>query len=164
MKKKYTTQNQLASPASGSSRQTAKSMSSYLSSQVTGSPSISKFPLSPSDKLASRFCQLLGSDMQVAAGTNLASFGKFMIQVPLHIGHSRVLDLSAESLYVAHGAIFGKDNTLLVRSQILYGQALQSLQKSLEDIGQARSPETLCATLLLSIYEVGLPRGFSRLN
>lgn len=113
---------------------------------------VQDLPLSPSDKLVSCFCQLFSSDL--SAGPNLAAFGRFINEIPLHMGHSRVLDLSVESLYFAHGAQFTKRKDLFVCSRGSYGKALQSLQQCLENEDQARASETLCATVLLGIYEV----------
>ena len=114
------------------------------------------FPLSSSTKLASCFCQLL--DFSLSTSLNLAAFGKFMTEVPMHIGLSKVLDRSVESLYMAHGALTSNRRELTVRSQMLYGQALQTLQRFLNSKEAARASETLCATIILAICEVSNPR------
>jgi hypothetical protein len=132
LKRKYGTQKSgepVHTLASKASQEGGESVSSDLSVQAAGWTSVQIFSLSPSDKLACRFCELLGSGIQVQPGTNLAAFGKFMIDVPVHIGRSRVFDLSVESLYLAHGSLFAKKEHLLLRSQRLYGEALQSLQR-----------------------------------
>ena len=79
-----------------------------------------------------------------------------MIEVPLHIGHAKVFDLSAESVFEAHRVRFTGSQNSLRNSQILYSEALKTLRKCLEDPEQARSAQTLCATVLLSMYEVRL--------
>jgi hypothetical protein len=109
-------------------------------------------PLSPLDKLAYRFCEMLRLDLQ--GGATLASFGKFMIEVPHRIGLQKLYDLSVESVCLAHGALLARSERLLLRSREVYGHALYNLQQCLKNGLGARSSETLCGTVLLSIYEV----------
>jgi len=52
--------------------------------------------LSPLDRLGYRFCETLKSDL--LGGGTLASFGKFMIEVPRRIGLQKLYDLSVESV------------------------------------------------------------------
>jgi hypothetical protein len=133
-------------------RQGKEESRSHPSGFVEKSHSVPRFPLSLSEALRYRFCETLGDNLP--AGRTLSVFGGFMIDVPLHIGLHATYDLSVEALYLAHSALFANSQRLLQQSQRLYGQALSTLQLCLSNEDQARSAETLCATVLLSIYEL----------
>jgi len=81
-------------------------------------------------------------------------FAPWFTSVPEHIGQKSHLD-SAMSAFALH--LLGKakcDSDLIGESRSMYGQSLCSLQKALNHPTEWKSAETLCATMLLCLYEV----------
>lgn len=74
--------------------------------------------------------------------------------VPLQLGRKVQLD-SAMCAFTMH--LLGKvsrDDRLISESRSLYGRSLVTLQKALNHPTEWKSPETMCATMLLCLFEV----------
>jgi hypothetical protein len=84
----------------------------------------------------------------------LSFIGSWLWHVPEALRKSRALDLAAESLALAYFAKEAGSTETLIRSHLLYTDALRSLSESLQDHRSRLASETLCATLLLVHYEV----------
>ncbi|KAL9614967.1 MAG: hypothetical protein Q9167_000609 [Letrouitia subvulpina] len=92
----------------------------------------------------------------------VGNFGGFILEVPRRIGTSEALDAAADTLVTAHtkyciGQLSPNTETLVKHSR-----ALNALQRCLNDPIKARSSETLCSVMLLSICEVGTCRRTSK--
>lgn len=66
----------------------------------------------------------------------------------------RALEPSIAALCFARTGLFKKDETLMNRGRTQYAQGLMSLQKALQNPGEAYLDRTLAAIRILSIYEV----------
>ena len=112
------------------------------------------FPASPSEKLSIELCQTFRPDLP--AVKSLASFSKttFVTELPRHVGWSLACDLSMKALCLAHATLLDSSGHSLVQSHIQYGRALVELQLCIADPAQAKTPATLCATMLLGLFEV----------
>jgi hypothetical protein len=85
-------------------------------------------------------------------------FAPWFKDVPEHLGQKVTLD-GAMAAFALHLLGKAKGDTSLVReSRSIYGQSLGALQKALDHPREWKSSETLCATMILSLYEVGLLR------
>jgi len=70
------------------------------------------------------------------------------------LGTSNALDMAIRCLTVHHLGIT-QDNEQAVRySRFVYGKALSSLQKAIYNPAQATTSTTICATMVLCLYEV----------
>lgn len=86
--------------------------------------------------------------------TNVHFTKKWLCCIPSQIGTSDVLDDAVRCLanyYV--GSISGSEKALK-RGPRAYGNALLSLQKAVADPVRGMASETLCATMVMSLYEV----------
>lgn len=70
------------------------------------------------------------------------------------------LDLSLKALAFTRLGWLKHDNTLTTRGALLYGRALQELQKALWDEQMMWLDETLAAAYTLSVYEVNTVKDF----
>ena len=107
---------------------------------------------SPTDVLACQFFETFRPDLP--QGKSLASFGKYIAEVPRRVGSNKACDLAVKSICLAHGSLLTGGEQSIVSSRIQYGKALVELQVCLNDREQAFSANTLCAIMLLTIYEV----------
>lgn len=82
------------------------------------------------------------------------NFGPFLEDVPRHLGYNEALDAAAECLMSAysHFRNTGRASEKAILKQYCY--ALQQLQHCLSVPEKAHATETLCATMLLMIFEV----------
>jgi len=74
--------------------------------------------------------------------------------IPARLGTSNALDMAVRCLTVHHLGITQGNEEIVRHGRYAYGKALCNLQKAINDPGEALSSETLCATMILSIYEV----------
>jgi hypothetical protein len=74
--------------------------------------------------------------------------------IPARLGTSNALDMAVRCLTVHHLGIMQGNKEIVRHGRYAYGKALCNLQKAINDPGEALSSETLCATMILSIYEV----------
>lgn len=76
--------------------------------------------------------------------------------VPARFGHSPCLDDAFRCLVTAARSMLVPDRARPSQKMVLsqYGTALQSLQSAVNDASQRYSPEVLCATGLLALFEV----------
>jgi hypothetical protein len=86
----------------------------------------------------------------------MSVFGPFIREVPARLGHNPALDAAAAVLVNAHTSLVHKKTALEIVSPQLYLRAIKTLQTCLEDPHQGMSPNTLCASVLLSLVEVSI--------
>lgn len=67
---------------------------------------------------------------------------------------SLALRLSLKALAMARLGWIHRDNTLVLSGRVLYGQALQEIQKALYDERAMWKDETLATGNILALYEV----------
>ena len=82
------------------------------------------------------------------------NFGGFLLEVPRRLGVNEALDAAAEVLVYGHTRYcmgYRSPNTEML---VKHSRALNALRVCLDDPAQARTSETLCATMILSICEV----------
>lgn len=111
-------------------------------------------PASPSERLSLKLSQTFRPDLPRVK--SLTSFTKtyFVTDLPRHVGLSVACDLSMEAVCLAHATLLQSSSHSLVQSRIQYGRALAELQHCVADPTLARTMGTLCATMLLGIFEV----------
>lgn len=79
---------------------------------------------------------------------------KWLSLIPSRLGTSKVLDNAVHCLASHYiGKLSGQDQVVR-RAHQAYGQALLSLRQAISDPEQGVSSNTLCATMVLSLYEV----------
>jgi hypothetical protein len=79
----------------------------------------------------------------------------YMSLVPSRVGQSRALDDAAACLIQGAALLPNVGPSCVLRyCRLHYHTALQSIQSSLADFALAPSPETICAVMLLGIFEV----------
>lgn len=103
-------------------------------------------------------------DASNLAGLRPTGFESFLSFVPARLGHNAALDDAVECLVTLYSTLFLPDHHTKNRHRSKYVQALASLRGCLADSSIALSSETLCATLLLSIYEVSSPHSAGGLS
>ena len=84
--------------------------------------------------------------------------GSFVSLVPQRLGTNTALDDATTCLLSSYSALLKGPAAQRKIDLTLYGRALHSLQKALEDPQQCRSTTTLCATILLHRLEVSSMR------
>jgi hypothetical protein len=75
-------------------------------------------------------------------------------ELPRHVGLSLACDLSMKALCLAHDTLLNPETRSLVQSRTQYSRALAELQLCIADPERARTTGTLCAAMLLSMFEV----------
>jgi hypothetical protein len=90
-----------------------------------------------------------------SVGLQMSVFGPFIQEVPARIGHSPALDAAVAVLINAHTSLMYKKTSNDVVSINLYLRAIKTLQSCLEDSREGMSTNTLCASVLLGLVEVG---------
>lgn len=88
-------------------------------------------------------------------GLQMSVFGPFIQEVPARIGYNPALDASVAVLINAHTALMYKKTSNDIVSINLYLRAIKMLQNCLEDSREGMSTNTLCASVLLGLVEVG---------
>ncbi|KAF2269105.1 hypothetical protein CC78DRAFT_575204 [Lojkania enalia] len=86
-------------------------------------------------------------------GYRLSGFGAFMHEIPARIGQNAALDAAVACLVRAHSSMIHKRPATEIVSPSLYLKAVRELQLLLEDPREGRSPNTLCAAVLLGLVE-----------
>lgn len=89
-----------------------------------------------------------------SVGHRMSLFGSFITEVPARIGHNAALDAAVACLVHAHSSLVHNRGANEIAPPVLYIRAIQKLQGCLEDPIQGFSPNTLCASVLLSLVEV----------
>lgn len=81
----------------------------------------------------------------------------YLFELPVRVGHCAALDGAvacvAAALRWRHGKTSAEDALSTPHVLALYGRALQALRRALDDGDRVASPEVLCATELLCIFE-----------
>jgi hypothetical protein len=112
--------------------------------------------LCPSDDRGQTINVIIHNLHESQAAADVRLFAPWFKDVPEHLGHKVTLD-SAMAAFSLH--LLGKareDDALVRESRSIYGQSLGALQKALNHPEEWKSSETLCATMILSLFEVGL--------
>lgn len=91
-------------------------------------------------------------------GLQMSVFGPFIREVPARVGHSPALDAAVAVLVHTHASLLYKKAPNDVVSINLYLRAIKSLQGCLDDAREGMSTNTLCASVLLGLVEVGCTR------
>jgi hypothetical protein len=130
--------------------------SSRRSSSSTLSPPRSPFLRQPSPSQHHELARaLINTTTTGNSGVRMSVFGPFIREVPSRIGHNPALDAAAAVLVNAHTSLVHKKTSMEIVSPQLYLRAIKTLQTCLEDPQQGMSANTLCASVLLSLVEVG---------
>ena len=93
-------------------------------------------------------------DQSTAAGAAVPTHGPWLARLPALTGRNKLLDNTVRAVTIAHfGRLDGCSN-FLSEARPYYGKALHLLSLALADPTEAHSAEVLCATILLSMYEM----------
>jgi hypothetical protein len=84
------------------------------------------------------------------------NFGPFLEDIPCRLGANESLDAAVEVLLTAHMGFRTPQRQSTELCLGKYSRALKALRYCLADPEKAQSSETLCSTMLLLIYEVGI--------
>ena len=85
---------------------------------------------------------------------SLKLFTPWLRFIPEYVGKSSALDTALACLSLHSIGSFSRNNAILHDSCRYYGKALHNLRRNLVGRESALAPETLCATMILTIYEV----------
>ena len=110
---------------------------------------------SPADDRGQTINAIIQNLHESHAASDIRVFAPWLKDVPEHLGQKITLD-SAMAAFTLH--LLGKakrDDVLVQESRHIYGQSLGALQKALNHPVEWKSSETLCATMLLCLFEVG---------
>lgn len=89
-------------------------------------------------------------------GTQDSRLSFYVDHLPARLGHSDTMDSAVDAVANAMRDLFKPSaNRTSSRTFYLYAKALKHLQLSLQSSKDCFTPETLCATQLLGIFEVG---------
>lgn len=112
--------------------------------------------LSPSEDRGQTINAIIQNLHESPAAAEVRVFAPWFKDVPEHLGQKVTLD-SAMAAFTLHLLGKAKQDDVLVRESLsIYGQSLGALQKALNHPKEWKSSETLCATMILSLFEVGL--------
>ena len=85
---------------------------------------------------------------------NLSIFDYWFEEVPCRLGKKASIDSATCALVLQLLGKIHKDERVLAVSRRLYGQSLAELQRAICHASEWKSSETLCAAMVLSIFEV----------
>jgi hypothetical protein len=88
------------------------------------------------------------------ANSDILIMSRWMSFLPSRFGRSKALDAAITCFTTQQIGTDRNDQKLLGYGRSTYVQALGRLQKAINNPSEARSSETLCAAMLLCIYEV----------
>lgn len=113
-------------------------------------------------KLTSAFVHSL--DQEVDIRFQLAwNFGFYLTDIPRRLGRSAALDAATNALVAAHSGFCAGDLASNPSVWGKYSQALTMLRHDLDDVTKARSSESLCAVMLLSVVQLLIDPGSGNL-
>jgi hypothetical protein len=139
-----------------SNKAIAQKKSSRRSSTHSLTPPKSPFLRQPSQSQHHELARaLIAATTTGSSGIRMSVFGPFIREVPARLGYNPALDAAAAVLVNAHTSLVHKKTALEIVSPQLYLRAIKTLQLCLEDPHQGMSANTLCASVLLSLVEVG---------
>jgi hypothetical protein len=95
-------------------------------------------------------------DSAMFVGLQPNSFESYIAFIPSRLGHNAALDDAVGCLTTLYSSYFMENQSAEALSRSKYVQALSSLRKCLDNKDIALASETLCASLLLGIYEVNV--------
>ena len=104
------------------------------------------------DRLATEVVASFYSDSDQAKRLDTI-VGALLPLIPRHLGF-RALDDAVDALLTAHQAYLRDKREMTSEICTKYGQALRSLKGAIEDPKTSLKTETLCATQILSYFEV----------
>ncbi|KAK3943018.1 hypothetical protein QBC46DRAFT_378732 [Diplogelasinospora grovesii] len=111
--------------------------------------------LYPSNNRAQLICNMIQTLSQTEkTNSEVMVFAPWFNHVPQHLGKKPALD-SAMAAFTMH--LLGKaenDERLVGESRSVYGQSLSALQRALNHAAEWKSSETLCATMILTLFEL----------
>ncbi len=87
------------------------------------------------------------------------TYGGFIEDIPIRIGHNAALDAAAAALVASHSSIvtrFPRSGSHTIEALRTYCHALWTLRHTLSSTSQCRDPSTLCAVMLLLIVQAFL--------
>ncbi|KAH8909917.1 hypothetical protein BR93DRAFT_428457 [Coniochaeta sp. PMI_546] len=143
-----------AASAPSSASGTPSTPSIDFSSQLERRSELTLLYLNPSDNRGQTINAIIHNLQESQAATEVRVFAPWFKDVPEHLGQKVTLD-SAMAAFTLH--LLGKakqDNVLIRESLSIYGQSLGALQKALNHPEEWKSSETLCATMILSLFEL----------
>lgn len=108
---------------------------------------------STSEDLSVKIFQTFRPDLPARKSVASLSKNTFVTELPRHVGLSLACDLSMKAVCLAHDALLNPVSQTLVESRTQYSRALAELQRCIADPKRARTTGTLCATMLLSMFE-----------
>ncbi|KAI4180389.1 MAG: hypothetical protein L6R41_007268 [Letrouitia leprolyta] len=109
-------------------------------------------------KLTSAFVHSVGQETDIRF--QLAwNFGIYLTGIPRLLGRSVALDAATDALVAAHSGFCTGDLASNRSVWGKYSQALAVLRHDLDDVAKARSSESLCAVMLLSIVQLLIDPG-----
>ncbi|RFU27897.1 hypothetical protein B7463_g8446, partial [Scytalidium lignicola] len=109
-------------------------------------------PIAYQSQLLSIF--IIEMSRQRAMPRDIRLFTNWLSQVPEHLGHNSALDSAVSCLGLHISGLTSGSKDLVGESRRLYGRALSNLQRSISSRDAGLSSETLCATMMLSLYEL----------
>jgi len=140
----------------GSASGTPTTPSVDLSSHVGRRDELTLLYLCPSDDRGQTINAIIHNLHDSQGAAEVRVFAPWFKDVPEHLGQKVTLD-SAMAAFALHLLGKAKEDDALVReSRSIYGQSLGALQQALNHAKEWKSSETLCASMILSLYEVGL--------
>ncbi|KAL9601232.1 MAG: hypothetical protein Q9219_002637 [cf. Caloplaca sp. 3 TL-2023] len=84
----------------------------------------------------------------------LWNFGGYLAGIPRRLGHSACLDAAADALVSSHTGLCAGALKAGSTAWAKYSRALSVLRHDLNDVAKARSSESLCAVMVLSIVQL----------
>jgi hypothetical protein len=111
-------------------------------------------PISAHNQLSLELCETFRQGLPI--NKRLSSFSRpaFVMDLPRHVGLSLASDLAMKAVCLAHNTLLNTNERSLVQSRVYYSRAIADLQRCVADPEQAGTTGTLCATMLLGIFEV----------
>lgn len=117
---------------------------------------IVKFSTRPTTSQAELLAADIVSRMSEAefTGYNLKCLGSFFEFLPPRVGHNPALDAALRCLLHVHRQVCSNEVARLHEDFQSYSQALSLIRKDITRFQSKTPSETLCAAMLLSLYEV----------
>lgn len=103
--------------------------------------------------LTSAFVHSIGQDVDIKFQL-VWNFGHYLTGIPRRLGRSAALDAATSALVTAHAGFCTGDLASNPTVWGKYSRALTVLRNDLNDVTKARSSESLCAVMVLSIVQV----------
>lgn len=89
-----------------------------------------------------------------SSGLDEVTIARLFCLIPARLGTSSALDLAVRCLTVHNFGMAEGDEDIIRHGRFTYGKALSSLQRAIYDPVEVIKSETMCATMILTLYEV----------